>query len=64
MRSKVLQVRLDTLQRTVMDLVSAPGPEEGLRRVLEAQPVRSGLPAYVLSIDPGYPSPNACISAD
>ena len=55
MRSQLLQMRLDTLQRTVTDLVSAPDPEEGLRRVLEATARSVRAPAYVLSIEPGVP---------
>jgi diguanylate cyclase (GGDEF)-like protein len=55
MRSSLLQVRLETLQRTVMDLVSAPDPEEGLQRVLEAAARSVRAPAYVLSIDRGVP---------
>lgn len=55
MRSSLLQVRLETLQRTVVDLVSAPDPEEGLRRVLEAAARSVRAPAYVLSIDSGVP---------
>ncbi|MGH8996173.1 MAG: hypothetical protein ACRDYB_09140, partial [Acidimicrobiales bacterium] len=55
MRSQLLQMRLDTLQRTVTDLVSAPDPEEGLRRVLEATARSVRAPAYVLSIDRGVP---------
>lgn len=55
MRSSLLQMRLDTLQRTVMDMISAPTPEEGLRRVLEAAARSVKAPVYVLSIDPGVP---------
>jgi diguanylate cyclase (GGDEF)-like protein len=55
MRSRLLQVRLDTLQRTVVDLVSAPNPEEGLKRVLEAAARSVRGSGYVLSVVPGVP---------
>lgn len=54
-RSRILETRLETIQRTVMDLISAPDPEEGLRRVLEAAARSVHAPAYVLAIDRAVP---------
>jgi diguanylate cyclase (GGDEF)-like protein len=55
-RSRILETRLETMQRTVMDLISAPDPEEGLRRVLEAAARSVHAPAYVLAIDRAVPA--------
>lgn len=54
-RSSLLEARLDTLQRTVIELVSAPDPIEGLRRVLEAAARAVHVPAYLLAVDPALP---------
>jgi len=54
-RSRILETRLETMQRTVTDLISAPDPEEGLRRVLEAAARSVHAPAYVLAIDRAVP---------
>ncbi len=54
-RSRLLEVRLERLQRTVVELVSAPDPIEGLRRVLVATAQSVHVPAYVLGIDPAVP---------
>lgn len=54
-RSRLLEVRLERLQQTVAELVSAPDPVEGLRRVLAATARAVHVPAYVLAIDPAVP---------
>jgi diguanylate cyclase (GGDEF)-like protein len=54
-RSRAIEARLTMLQRTVVELVSAPDPEEGLRRVLEAAARAVHAPAYVLAINSSVP---------
>ncbi|MHB1584884.1 MAG: putative bifunctional diguanylate cyclase/phosphodiesterase [Acidimicrobiales bacterium] len=54
-RSRLLEVRLGRLQETVVQLVSAPDPVEGLRRVLAATAQSVHVPAYLLAIDPAVP---------
>jgi len=54
-RSRAVEARLAMLQRTVVELVSAPDPQEGLRRVLAASARAVHAPAYVLSINSSVP---------
>jgi diguanylate cyclase (GGDEF)-like protein len=54
-RSRLLEARLDTLQHTVSDLVSAPNPDEGMSRVLSAIARAMYAPSYVLVTDPSLP---------
>lgn len=54
-RSQLLEIRLQNLQRTVVDLVSAPDPAAGLERVLQATVRAVHVPAYLLVVDPAVP---------
>jgi diguanylate cyclase (GGDEF)-like protein len=54
-RSRVLEARLAMLQRTVVDLISAPDPSEGLQRVLETAARAVHAPAYILAIHEAIP---------
>jgi diguanylate cyclase (GGDEF)-like protein len=54
-RSRLLETRLETLQRTVSDLVSAPNPVAGLTRILSAAARAMHAPSYVLVIDSAIP---------
>jgi diguanylate cyclase (GGDEF)-like protein len=62
-RARLLEVRLETLQRTVLDLISAPDPEQGLRGVLEAAARSVHVPAYVLSVDQSVSLPKHLLYA-
>ncbi len=54
-RSHLLESRLAAIQQTVADLVSAPDPDAGLSRVLEAASRSMYAPCYVLVTDPRLP---------
>jgi diguanylate cyclase (GGDEF)-like protein len=54
-RSHLLESRLKTLQQTVADLVSAPDPDAGLSRILQAASRAIHAPSYVLVTDPDLP---------
>ena len=54
-RSQMLESRLDSLQRTVTEVVSAQDPDAALSHVLEAASRAVYAPSYVLVTDPELP---------
>jgi diguanylate cyclase (GGDEF)-like protein len=54
-RSHLLEARLETLQRTVANLVSAEDPTQGLTGILDAAARAMYAPSYVLATDPSMP---------
>lgn len=55
-RCRLLEVRLEALQHTVTQLVSAPDPVEGLSEIVDAAARAVFAPSFVLTID----APHSC----